>query len=252
MRVYLFVLCLVFFSSAMVLAATPELSVTANCTTAHIIWSAGQAAASTNIRIIADGNLTELDSPGDSGEIFFNFIPSLSDGDGLFVEISFDGNNVEMLYESPVNCEVETNSSSPVPRLCDDTRTNINLCEPLAIYPIYNEDGSIDLVAYEIHPETAEGDYAFDIPAYQLTHLPDVEEPCTITSSANGKAFAYLIPIVNGVMLQINYYPDHEGKMFIYQYPMFPMMPIIETIPPQYNFDHSPLPVFSPCFPETD
>jgi hypothetical protein len=106
--------------------------------------------------------------------------------------------------------------------MCDDGRTNINLCEPLAVYPVESDDG-IGMVIYAVTRGDDIGDWMLYVPAEDMAQLG--EGQCLLATSGDGFVTVFWM---NGTML-VYAGPDDEGKVFVFIYHSFPGVPSFET-----------------------
>jgi len=118
-------------------------------------------------------------------------------------------------------------SSEPLIQMCADGRTNTNLCDPLAIYPVESDDGT-GMVIYRIPRDSGDiGEFEVYISAEDLDSLPDkVDKACTIAASDDGYVVVYLLDTGE---IQVNTGPDEENKFFVFRYENFPEVPQVET-----------------------
>lgn len=172
-------------------------------------------------------------------------------GPGTFDIIVYDYNyptatfNITCATGTSDNITVDIKESSPLIELCDDGRTNKNLCEPIAIYPVESDDG-VGMVIYHIPRDSDDvGIFKVYIAAEDLDRLPDeVAEACTIATSADGLVGVYLLP--DGA-IQVQIGPDEEYKYFVYRYESFPSLPEVETY-----FGDAALPILPSCWESTE
>lgn len=110
--------------------------------------------------------------------------------------------------------------------ICDDGRMNINLCEPIAIYPIYDDEGT-HIVIYNVERGDDIGEFALFLSADDLTDVPDsLEVPIELARSQDGFVTVYYLPSNE---YQINVGPDDEGKVFVYRFTTIPQLPVIDS-----------------------
>jgi hypothetical protein len=113
--------------------------------------------------------------------------------------------------------------------MCDDGRTNTNLCEPVAIYPIETDDG-IGINIWDARRTGTEGELLY-ISAEQRAQLSTAS--CIMGKSKDG----FVIMVWLGDALRVYAGPDDENKTFIFIYKTFPSLPTFETFfgSPQIN-----------------
>lgn len=116
---------------------------------------------------------------------------------------------------------------TPEIQLCDDGRINTNLCEPVAIYPIVDED-DIHMVIYNVESGDDEGELSLFVDAEILSGVPDDNEyPIELARSTDNFAILYWMPDGNYV---VSAGPDFEGKVFLFTFSEFPsQVPTVVT-----------------------
>lgn len=119
-------------------------------------------------------------------------------------------------------------TSMNVPSPCDDGRININLCEPVAIYPIFSDEG-VHMVVYNTERGDDIGEFAFFVDAEILNNVTR-DDNFTIELGRSEDNFAVLNWTVDN-HYQVVAGPDYEGKFFIFEFAEFPFeIPTITTI----------------------
>lgn len=111
-------------------------------------------------------------------------------------------------------------------QICDDGRVNINLCEPIAIYPIFDVDG-VHMVIYNVERGDDIGEFALYLDADDLSLVPyNSNQAIELGRSRDNFVVVYWLPSNE---YQINAGPDHEGKVFVYRFSTFPQLPTVST-----------------------
>ncbi len=110
---------------------------------------------------------------------------------------------------------------------CDDGRININLCEPVAIYPVMDDEG-VHMVVYNVERGDDIGEFAFFVDAETLSDVrEDTLYPVEIARSEDDFAILYWMPEGH---YQVNAGPDFEGKVFTFAFEHFPgQIPTVTT-----------------------
>lgn len=107
-------------------------------------------------------------------------------------------------------------------QLCDDGRTNINQCEPIAIYPIQSDDG-IGMAIWNARRDGQTAQLLY-VSAEDMANLP--ESRCLIGVSNDGFVQAVWL----GDSMVIFAGADDDNKTFIYFYDdAFPSLPRVDT-----------------------
>jgi hypothetical protein len=204
-------------------------SIGCSCTTITVNLDIGQGTATVTITNTTSGvGLASVplgaSTPATGFVKTISYNPALvSEGDLLLVTVS-GGNFSDQIRGFAPNC---SEPSAPVPRFCDDGRININLCEPIAIYPTPDDSG-VNMTVMIFEHGAPESRFGFFVSAQQLANLPRTpHQTMKVAQSRDGFAVLYWLASNE---FQINAGPDFEGKTFVFRFSVFPnQTPIVET-----------------------
>lgn len=194
------------FSNLVVDCSSVEFTATLNESGSTDIFVAAQT--------VPDGQLlavNDIQVSAGPNTVSFNF-PEVDSGTIIDVSVFFGF--IETVPGAPVtvNCE-----EPPAESACADGRLNTNLCEPVAIYPIFTSDADVPgLSIWGTRVDRIDnnpgGEFLFFVPGAELQDLPDnPEESILIEESDDGFARLYKLP--DGQFL-VQAGPDFEGKVF--------------------------------------
>jgi hypothetical protein len=196
------------------------LSFSITCTTARVTYEATDSGGSDFADITVENLTTKdviastTDSPWDA-TVTLTY-PAQPVGSVLIITVStFTSVSSDAVA---VSC-VGGGEGSAAP-LCPDGRINEFDCEPVAIYPVRDEDRyGIEVWIIEAE-EKGIGRFGFFVSSADLDALPDnPEAPILVAESKDGFAKLYKLPTGE---LQVNAGPDYEGKMFVFTLEDFP------------------------------
>lgn len=150
--------------------------------------------------------------------------PAQPPGSFLFAEVSVGQANASSRPVA-VSCTEGEDGLRPY---CPDGRINYRDCEPVAIYPVQDEDGVGILVYVVKREDKGVGEFGFFVSFAELNALPEnPEEPILIAETDDGFAQLYKLPSGE---YQVNAGPDDEGKVFEFRFSIIPgEYPEIET-----------------------
>ena len=192
-------------------------SFTGNCNSATVVYSSpGAFVRIEMINVDTGATLVPQFEAAPSGTYTATFSPPLIDGTTIQVDVTVEGGDSAQIT---VSCREQ---GEPYTELCDDGRTNTNLCEPIAIYPIETDDG-IGMVIWDARRTGSEGQLLY-IPAETMAGLTDAS--CLLGASADG--FAQVVWLGGSMVIFAG--PDDENKTFIFYYQQsFPSLPSTDT-----------------------
>ena len=166
----------------------------------------------------------------------------VSEGDLLLITVS--GGNFSDQVRGFADCS--TNAGNP-PLICDDGRININLCEPIAIYPTSDDEG-VHMTVMIFEHGAPDSRFGFFVSAQQLASLPRTQPHPMMRVAQSQDGFAVLYWLASNEY-QINAGPDFEGKTFVFRFAVFPnQTPIVETF---FGGARIPLTSSNPTTPAT-
>ena len=192
-------------------------SFTGNCNSATVVYSSPGAFVRIEMTNVDTGDtLVPQFEAAPSGSYTATFSPALTNGTTIQVDVTVEGGDSAQIT---VSCRAEV---EPYTELCDDGRTNTNLCEPIAIYPIETDDG-IGMAIWDARRTGSEGQLVY-IPAETMAGLTDAS--CLLGASADG--FAQVVWLGGSIVIFAG--PDDENKTFIFYYQLsFPSLPSADT-----------------------
>lgn len=110
---------------------------------------------------------------------------------------------------------------------CADGRINFIACEPVAIYPVQDDDGWA-MNVWIVERGDPIGRPGFFVSAEELAGLPaNPDAPILVAESEDGFTQLYWLPSNE---YQVNAGPDYEGKVFAFCFKSFPgQLPTLTT-----------------------
>lgn len=204
------------------------LSFSITCTTARVTYEANSSGgfdfAEITVENLTTGNTvaSTMDSPWDA-TVTLTY-PAQPVGSVLIITVStFTTVSSDAIA---VSC-VEGAAGSAVP-VCPDGRLNAFDCEPVAIYPVFDEDSYGIEIWIVKADENGVGRFGFFVSSVDLDALPEnPKEPILVAESEDGFVKLYKLPTGE---LQVNAGPDHEGKIFVFTLEDFPnVYPSVST-----------------------
>lgn len=110
---------------------------------------------------------------------------------------------------------------------CADGRINFIACEPVAIYPVQDNDGWA-MNVWIVERGDPIGRPGFFVSAEELAGLPtNPDTPILVAESEDGFTQLYWLPSNE---YQVNAGPDYEGKVFTFRFQRFPgQLPTLTT-----------------------
>ena len=158
------------------------------------------------------------------GSYTANFDPQ-ADGDIITVNVTYELSATASYTVS--GCSSSDGESYT--EMCADGRSNTNLCEPIAIYPIETDDG-VGITIWDTRRTGSRGQLLY-IAAEELDNLPQTN--CELGQSADG--YVTMISLNGHIVIIAG--PDDENKTFIFFFEDFPGTPVTDTAFGQIVFD---------------
>jgi hypothetical protein len=193
-------------------------SFTGDCNSATVVYTSPGNFVRISIINAATGDiLVPQFETVPNGSYTATFSPALRNGTTIQVNVTVEDEDSAQIT---VSCREQ---SEPYVELCADGRTNTNLCEPIAIYPIETDDG-VGIAIWDTRRTGSEGELLY-IAAEELVGLPDTS--CLLGASADG--FAQVVWLGGSMVIFAG--PDDENKTFIFYYQTsFPSIPAPDTL----------------------
>lgn len=245
-RVFSFLVGLFLISSSVAYADLGFFaSIDATCDGFTLTWGPPETGGSSTVSIFINDELfSTATESATNGTITESIDPPLTGTSVVrtLIAISGTGFAANVTDSVTVDCSEADTATTSVEyiQLCGDGRTNINVCEPLAIYPLVSEAGT-GMIIYSTPRGSNFGVFELAIPAEALQALPTaISEACVVDASDDGDVVVYLLTTGE---IQINIGPDEEGKVFVFRYAAFPGQPELETF-----IGETALPTEPSCF----
>ena len=202
-------------------------SFTGNCTSATVNYFTGKSFVRIEMTNVDTGETLdehEADPPGFTYTASFD--PPLASGTTIEVTVGQEFVDSE---QTTVLCDVEPIAPGTPEiieeryiQLCDDGRTNINQCEPIAIYPMQSDDG-MGMTIWNARRDGQTAQLLY-VSAEDMANLPETR--CLIGVSTDGFVQAAWL----GDSMVIFAGADDDNKTFIYFYDDgFPGLPRVDT-----------------------
>jgi hypothetical protein len=203
-------------------------SFSGDCDSVTVTWKSGLGF--TRITIINEttgDTIVNGEEDDASGSYTEEFSPPLADGTVLSVTVNPEPMPGDPRATLVVSCDGSTDERYT--EMCDDGRSNTNLCEPIAIYPIETGDG-IGIDIWDTRRTGSRGQLLY-VAAEELDTLPETN--CELGQSADG--FVSMISLGGHIVVIAG--PDDENKTFIFFFEEFPGLPVTDTMFGQLIFD---------------
>ena len=153
-----------------------------------------------------------------SGTYSAGFSPALENGTIVEVSVTVEGGaSATYTVDGCSSVEIERYTE-----MCGDGRANVNLCEPIAIYPIETDDGT-GITIWDTRRTGSRGQLVY-LAAEELASLPDFN--CILSTSGDG--YVTVISFNDDIVIIAG--PDDENKTFIFYFEEFPGTPATDTL----------------------
>jgi hypothetical protein len=200
-------------------------SFSGDCDSATVVYTSSFSFVNISIVNTTTGDklATASEAPA-NGSYTANFDPQ-ADGDIITVNVTVEGDDSATYTVN--GCS--SSDSEPYIEMCADGRSNTNLCEPIAIYPIETDDGT-GITIWDTRRTGSRGQLLY-IAAEELDNLPETN--CELGQSADG--YVTMISLNGHIVIIAG--PDDENKTFIFFFEEFPGSPVTDTMFGQLIFD---------------